>query len=104
MKVLAFSGLSHPMLVHPILHGEPVLTAQAFYYLEQLEAVANLRFETPADHLPDGEVEYLVDNYLFEYSKHHPEERLSFKITEGKFWEDDVPEFYLMVDQRDTEV
>jgi hypothetical protein len=104
MKVLAFSGLSHPMLVHPILHGEPVLTAQAFYYLEQLEAVANIRFETPTDHLSDGEIEHLVDNYLFEYSKLHPEERLSFKIIEGKFWEDDVPEFYLMADHRDTEV
>jgi hypothetical protein len=104
MEVLAFSGLSHPMLVHPIVHGEPVLTVQAFYYLEQLEAVANVRFEAPADHLSDGEVEYLVDNYLFEYSKLRPEARLSFKITEGKFWEDDVPEFYLMADQRDTEV
>lgn len=104
MKVMVFSGLSHPMLVHPILHGEPVLTAQAFYYLEQLEAVANIHFETPTDHLSDGEVEYLVDNYLFEYSKRYPKERLSFKITEGKFWEDDVPEFYLMADQRDTEV
>lgn len=104
MQVLAFSGLSHPMLVHPIVHGEPVLTAQAFYYLEQLEAVAKVRFETPTDHLSDGEVEYLVDNYLFEYSKVHPEARLSFKITDGKFWEDDVPEFYLMADHRDTEV
>lgn len=104
MQVLLFSGLSHPMLVHPIVHGEPVLTAQAFYYLEQLEAVAKVRFETPADHLKDGEVEYLVDNYLFEYSKFHPESRLSFKIAEGIFWEDDVPEFYLLVDHRDTEV
>ena len=104
MQVLLFSGLSHPMLVHPIVHGEPVLTAQAFYYLEQLEAVAKVRFETPTDHLTYGEVEYLVDNYLFEYSKLHPESRLSFKITEGKFWEDDAPEFYLMVDHRDTEV
>jgi len=104
MKIVVFSGLSHPILVHPVLHDEPVLTAQAFYYLEQLESVANIRFEALTDHLSDDEVEYLVDNYLFEYSKLHPKERLSFKITEGKFWEDNVPEFYLMADQRDTEV
>lgn len=104
MQVLHFVGLSHPMLVHPIVHGEPVLTAQAFYYLEQLESVAKVRFEDSADYLAEGEVEYLVDNYLFEYSKLNPKSRVSFKIAEGMFWEDDVPEFYLMVDHRDTEV
>jgi len=104
MKVLLFSGLSHRMLIHPIVHGEPVLTAQAFYYLEQLEAVATVRFETQSDYRTDAEVEYLVDNYLFEYSKHHPESRISFKITEGKFWKDDAHDFYSLADQKDTEV
>ncbi len=104
MKVLLFSGLSHQMLVHPIVHGEPVLTAQAFYYLEQLEAVAKVRFESDSDFRTEEEFEYLVDNYLFEYSKINPESRLSFKITEGKFWKNDSYDFYSMADQKDTEV
>lgn len=104
MKVLLFSGLSHQIIVHPIVHGEPVLSAQAFYYLEQLEAVAKVRFENQSDYRTEEELEYLVDNYLFEYSKIHPKSRLSFKITEGKFWKDDADDFYSMADQKDTEV
>ncbi len=104
MKVLLFSGLSHQMLVHPIVHGEPVLTAQAFYYLEQLEAVAKVRCETESDCSTEEDLDYLVDNYLFEYSKINPESRLSFKITEGKFWKNDAYDFYSMADQKDTEV
>lgn len=104
MKVLLFSGLSHQILVHPMVHGEPVLTAQAFYYLEQLEAVAKVRCEAQSDYCTEEEFEYLVDNYLFEYSKINPKSRLSFKITEGKFWKDDLYDFYSMADQKDTEV
>lgn len=92
------------MLVHPILHGAPVLTAQAFYYLEELEAVAKIRFENPSDSVSNDELEYIVDNYLFAYSKAYPESRISFKVSEGKFWNEEAPEFYLDVDQRHTDV
>lgn len=103
-KVVAFSGLSFPMILHPMVHGEPALTAQAFYYLSQLDTVAKIRFETAEDKLSDSEIEYLVDNYLFEYSKRHPESALTFKVVKGKFWHEDGRGHYLSVDQGLTEV
>lgn len=103
MKVILFTGLSHSVLVHPIVHGEPVLTAQPFYYLEELESVARLRFENHEDSLPDEEVEYLIDNYLFEYSKTNPNSTMTFKVSQGKFWQDDPTELYLRVDQKHTQ-
>ncbi|MDM0071634.1 hypothetical protein [Variovorax sp. J31P207] len=98
MSVVIFSGLSHSMIMHPAIHGEPALTAQAFYYLEELDAVAQLRFEAEEEHLSDEAIEYLVDNYLFEYSKRHPNAKISFKVTRGKFVEDDASEHYIGVD------
>jgi hypothetical protein len=103
MKVIVFTGLSHPVIVHPIVHGEPVLTAQAFYYLEELESVAQLRFESGNSELLDEQVEYLIDNYLFEYSKVNPSTSMTYKVARGKFWMDDPTEFYIDVDQRHTQ-
>lgn len=103
-KVVVFSGLSFPMILHPMVHGEPVLTAQAFYYLSQLDTVAKIRFETAENMLSDSEIEYLVDNYLFEYSKINPESTITFKVLQGKFWHEDGRDHYLSVDQRLTEV
>lgn len=103
-KVVVFSGLSFPMILHPMVHGEPVLTAQAFYYLSQLETVAKIRFETGDQVLSNSEIEYLVDNYLFEYSKRHPESTITFKVLKGKFWAEDGRGHYLSVDQGLTEV
>lgn len=103
MKVVVFTGLSHSVLVHPIVHGEPVLTAQPFYYLEELESVARLRFETHQDILSEEEIEYLIDNYLFEYSKATPNSTMSFKVSQGKFWKNDPTELYLDVDQGHTQ-
>jgi hypothetical protein len=45
MSVVIFSGLLHPMIMHPAIYGEPALTAQAFYYLEEIGAAAQLHFE-----------------------------------------------------------
>jgi hypothetical protein len=103
MKVVVFTGLSHPVIIYPHVHGEPALTAQAFYYLEDLESVAKIRLETGTPNLSDQELECLVDNYLFEYSKEHPEATLTFKISKGKFWEEDFSDFYLGVDQNHTQ-
>ena len=103
MKVLVFTGLSHPLVVHPTIHGEPLLTAQAFYYLEELESVAHLRYETGKQELSEDELEYLVDNYLFEYSKTDSRSKMTFKVTRGKFWRDDPREMYVLADQGHTE-
>lgn len=103
MKVLVFTGLSHSLVVRPTIHGEPLLTAQAFYYLEELESVAQLRYETGEQELSEENLEYLVDNYLFEYSKIDPRSKISFKVTRGKFWRNDPNEMYVQADQGHTE-
>lgn len=102
-SVVVFSGLSHPMIMHPSVLGEPALTRQAFYYLEDLDAVAQVRLDQGREELSNGSIEYLVDNYLFEYSKRHPEARISFKVSLGKFWNNDPSEYYIGVDQGHTQ-
>ena len=102
-ELLMFEGLSHMVLVHPTIHGEPLVTAQAFYYLEQLESVAEIRFEHGDAALTHQQMEYLVDNYLFEYSKINKESKVSTKLVEGKYWNSDVYDFYMQYDQRNTE-
>ena len=102
MSMVIFSGLSHPMIMHPAVLGEPALTAQAFYYLEELGAVAQLSFADREEQLSIEAIEYLVDNYLFEYSKRHPDSKVSFKVSRGKFWRDDPSEYYNGVDQGHT--
>jgi hypothetical protein len=102
MRVLVFTGLRYPMVVHPTIHGEPLLTAQAFYYLEELESVAHVQYEGKLEDLSEDAVEYLVDNYLFEYSKHHSDSKMTAKVTEPKFWRDDPTDLYLLADQGHT--
>lgn len=97
-KVVIFTGLSQPMLVHPFVYGEPVLTAQAFYFLKEMESVAKIRITAGEKNLSEAELEYLVDNYLFAYSKLHPDSMMTFKISRSKFWKDDSRNFYLDVD------
>jgi hypothetical protein len=99
-RFIFFEGLEHAMLVKPTVYGSPVLTAQAIYFLEQMESVAHVRGERV---LPPTELEYIVDNYLFEFAKRHPETRMTFRITEGRFWEDDFSTMYNSADQMCTE-
>lgn len=101
-KVIVFHGLEFNVVVHPTIHGEPILTSQAFYYLEQLEAVAEIRFEQSKDRLTDGQIEYLIDNYLFKYSTLYDESRMSTKVTEFKYWKDDYHDMFAGYDQRNT--
>jgi hypothetical protein len=92
-KVVIFEGLDFPIVICPVMHGEPLLTSQAFYYLEQLESIVKIRFQK-GDDIPEHKneielerkFEYIIDNYLFMYSKRHPDEKLSSKTTEYKFW------------------
>ncbi len=83
-SVIYFAGLEFPMVICPTIHGEPLFTTQAFYYLDQLESVAKIRFQERVglpQHDSDKELErifeYIIDNYLFELSKEYPYEKLS---------------------------
>lgn len=102
LKIIYFEGLSHKIVIHPTIHGEPLLTAQPYYYLENLESVATIRYENNIQPLKDNELEYLVDNYLFEYSKLHTTSKISTKVTEFKFWLNNSNDYYFDYDQRNT--
>ena len=103
LEIIVFEGLSHRVVIHPTIHGEPLLTTQAFYYLEQLESVAEIRFEHEDDQFSEQELEYLIDNYLYEYSKINKESKLSTKVTSGKYWAMDTSDMYAFYDQKNTE-
>lgn len=100
--IVVFTGLSHPMLMHPAIYGEPALTAQAFYYLDDLGAMGQLSFAEGEEELSIAAVEYLVDNYLFAYTRANPEARISFKLLESTFWEEDRSDFCRGVDRNRT--
>jgi hypothetical protein len=102
-SVVRFTGLSHEMLLHPAITGEPVLTAQAFYYIDDIELVAKVRFERDTDKISEGNIDYLVDNYLFELSKIYDEQNICAKTDRFKFWNNDPAEFYVDVDNRHTQ-
>jgi len=95
-KVVSFEGLEFPIIIAPTLHGEPLLTAQALYYLSRMESAVRIRFEK-GELIPkhnskqefERRIEYIIDNYLFEYSKKHPQEQITSKITDYKYWKND---------------
>lgn len=101
-RIVLFSGLGYTVLVRPTVHGEPLLTAQGIYYIERLESVAHIRGNSGDDTLPEEKVEYLIDNYLFEFSKMHPDSRMTFKVVEYAFWRDAPHSKYLLADHRHT--
>lgn len=102
LEIIVCEGLSHPIIIHPTIHGEPLLTMQPFYYLEQLESVADIRFEDGRPELSDVKIEFLIDNYLFEYSKINNRSKLCTKVTDFKYWLYDPSDMYAMYDQRNT--
>lgn len=107
-KVISFEGLEFPITITPTIHGEPLLTTQALYYANRLESAVRIRFEDPQT-MPkhnsreelERRFEYIIDNYLFEYSKRHPEGRLTSKITDLKYWQNDGHS-YLGYDENNT--
>ncbi|WP_137132284.1 hypothetical protein [Rhizobium sp. FY34] len=101
-KIVRFTGLSHDMLLHPAVTSEPVLTAQAFYYIDDLELVAKIRFEHETDEISEADIDYLVDNYLFELSRIHDEQKICAKLDRFRFWSNDPDDFYVNVDNRHT--
>jgi len=96
-KVLYFEGLEFPIVITPTIHGKPLLTTQAFYYLEQLESVVRIRFENKGeDKVPahssinelERKFESIIDNYLFEFSKKYRNLSVTSKIVDLKYWRD----------------
>jgi hypothetical protein len=106
-RIIRCDGLETSAIIVPTVHGEPLLTAQAFYYLEQLECVARMNTDEIAEehHSSDAllarRCEYILDNYLFAYSAKHPESKLSTKVTEFRYWRYDG-ELYRGYDQNHT--
>jgi hypothetical protein len=43
-KVTYFNGLDFPVVMRPSLMGEPLFTAQGFYFVERLDSVLSIRF------------------------------------------------------------
>jgi hypothetical protein len=102
-KAIVFHGLDFSVVVHPTIHGDPILTSQGFYYLGQMECTAEIRFEHGVEPLHNEEIEYLIDNYLFEYSAINDKSRLNTKVTEFKFWRNSYKDIYHLYDQCNTE-
>ena len=110
-KVILFKGLSHPMLLTPTILGEPVFTAQPFYFLNEMDCVMRIRFENPQNDMPNYEtneelndfIENLIDNYLFEYSKKYPEDKITSKVTNLSYWKDDLNESYFFCDRMNVQ-
>ncbi len=109
-KIILFRGLEFPIVITPSLLGEPLLTAQPFYFLEDLDCVARIRFEKNSD-LPETSsnvefeqfIETLLDNYLFEYVKKYPDSKITSKITEFSYWKNDLNYPYFMYDKMHTD-
>lgn len=100
-KIILFSGLDFDMIIHPYVYGEPLVTTQPVYFLEQLGAIAKVRVEHPKK-ITTLETEYLIDNYLFEYSLRNPSSRICAKISSPAFWMPDFSDLYQYYDQRAT--
>ena len=101
-KIIHFSGLEHELTIHPTIHGSPILTSQAFYYLKNLDSIAFLKIKQSSPPLADEKLEYLIDNYLFEYSAINLSSRITTKVSELVFWRDEPDELYQRYDQGNT--
>jgi len=101
-KIIHMSGLGYDLIIHPTIHGEPILTSQAFYYLNNLESIANLTINHDMSQLTDNQIEYLIDNYLFEYSTIDLDSKLTTKVTDLVYWRDNVHSLYHNYDKMNT--
>ncbi|NVH47419.1 hypothetical protein [Photobacterium damselae] len=101
-KIILFKGLGHELTIHPTIHGEPILTSQAFYYLNTLDSIAFLRMTTEQGILRQDQIEYLIDNYLFEYSTMNPKSRITTKVDEFVYWKNQTHNLYHYYDQANT--
>ncbi len=110
-KIILFKGLSHCIVLTPCIIGEPVFTAQPFYFLNEMDCVMRIRFEDPQNDMPEHEtteelndfIENLIDNYLFEYSKKYPDSKITSKITMFSYWKDDLDNPYFLCDRMNVQ-
>ncbi|ELY3803692.1 hypothetical protein SMX72_002255 [Cronobacter sakazakii] len=100
-RILHFSGLEFDLIINPYVYGEPLVTTQPIYYLEDLESIAQIRVEHPQT-ISEKETEYLIDNYLFKYSLLNEDSKICSKISTPKFWMPDFSEFHQLYDNRLT--
>ncbi len=101
-KIIYFDGLGYNLIIHPTIHGEPLLTSQAFYYLKNLDSIAQLNIDISQPKLNSTQIEYLIDNYLFEYSAKNPKSKLTTKVDEYAYWKDNIHSLYHHYDQANT--
>lgn len=99
-RLILFQGLKYPILVKPAIYGSPLLSAQGIYFLEQMESVGHVRDE---EELSYPELEYVLDNYLFQFAKDHPDTCMTSRAAEGTFWLDDPSSMYHSADHRLTD-
>lgn len=107
-KVLQFDGLGLKITVLPHIEtlGEPTLTKQAAYFLDDVEAAAKVRLEENSDlckflkeHQRDAVIEYILDNYLFVYSVLNDESRITSKVAKGKFLDTTIKDRFILGDK-----
>ncbi|MCW4048477.1 MAG: hypothetical protein NWE89_01940 [Candidatus Bathyarchaeota archaeon] len=112
-QILQFDGLGLKITIGPSVEtlGEPVITKQAFYFLENLESVAKTRLEnesvmhTMIDKVYFSPVmEYILDNYLFTYSLVNEESKLTSKIDEYGLLNTTPNDWYYLADKANTKV
>jgi hypothetical protein len=101
-KLVFFRGLRFPMVMVPSIMGEPMLTAQPFYLFERLDSVARVRFEDRNSAPTVREIESVIDNYLYEYSKKYPDSQITTKTAEFPYWDVSPEEHRFDVDWRHT--
>ncbi|HTW78850.1 MAG TPA: hypothetical protein VME23_04800 [Terracidiphilus sp.] len=99
-RLIYFQGLKYPILVKPAVYGNPLLSAQGLYFLEQMESVAHIRDE---EELSYPELEYILDNYLFQFAKENPDTCMTFRAAEGTFWFEEPSSMYRSADHRFTD-
>ncbi len=83
--------------------GEPIITAQAYYFLDRLDSEVKVRFDSHENVPTEREIEYIIDNYLFAYSKKYPDSKITSKITEYVYWRNNPDRHYFKYDWQMTE-
>jgi hypothetical protein len=108
-RIILFTGLGLDIVISPQLLGEPVLTAQAYYFLDDLDSVAIIRFNNKyefdnfvGDSDFEEKVESLLENYCFSLSQKYPDSTITPKVQRGKFWVDNPDTLYHKYDKMNS--
>lgn len=107
-KVLQFDGLGLKLTVLPTPEtcGEPILTKQALYFLEDLEAAAKTRVKEDSalckwltEDQRNSVIVYILDNYLFAYSMLDDKSKITSKVEKGRFLAGRIIDRYILGDK-----